>query len=215
MKRRSFVAALGGTAALAVIGGARPHRAAALHDGGVLLGVPTYAQQRNLSCEYAATVMAMATFGAWVNEYEFDGIVGWSANPHLGYRGEITGWWGNTTDYGVYAEPLAGAVENFGFWGDPFYAQGDSAALTTRLDNGLPTLVWMGLWGDTSFYEASEDGTSYKLASGMHVVTVRGYDETGVYVNDPAHGSSDFYDWGSFMSAWNVFDGMALAVGPY
>lgn len=215
MKRRSFVAALGGAAAVAVGGGARPRRAAALHDGGTWIDVPAYMQQRNLSCEYAATVMAMATFGSWVSEYAFDEIVGWSANPHWGYRGDITGWWGNTDDYGVYNAPLAGAVEQFGFWGDPFFGQGDASALTSRLDNGLPTLVWLGLWGDTGFYEYTEDGTPYKLAAGMHVVTAQGYDETGVYVVDPAYGTPDFYDWGWFMNTWNVFDGMSLAVGPY
>lgn len=216
MKRRSFVAALGGAAALAATAGARPQRAAALHDGtGTWINVPAYVQQRNLSCEYASAVMAMATFGSWVSEYQFDEIVGWSANPHWGYRGNITGLWGNTDDYGVYPEPLAAAVENFGFWGDPFYGQGDPSALTSRLDNGLPTLVWIGLWGDTAFTEWTEDGSAYKLAAGMHVVVAQGYDETGVYVVDPAHGTAEFYDWGWFMNIWNVLDGMALAVGPY
>jgi hypothetical protein len=32
------------------------------------VGVPTYAQQRNLSCEYAALVIAMGAYGTWVSE---------------------------------------------------------------------------------------------------------------------------------------------------
>ena len=40
----------------------------------VRVGVPTYAQQRNLSCEYAALVMAMGAYGVWVSEYEFDDL---------------------------------------------------------------------------------------------------------------------------------------------
>lgn len=178
------------------------------------LWVPAIPQQRGLSCEYASLSMAMAAFGAEVSEYAFDEIVGWSANPHWGFRGDITGVWGGSDDYGVYAEPLAGAVERFGFWGDAFY--GESAnSLTSRLDQGTPVLVWIGLLGDTGFVEYADDGTSYLLAPGEHVVVAYDYDENGVYVADPASGGHRFYDWGWFMNMWNVFDGMALAVGPY
>jgi uncharacterized protein YvpB len=176
------------------------------------VGVPTYAQQRNLSCEYAALVMAMGAYGTWVSEYEFDHRVGWSENPHWGYRGDITGWWGNTDDYGVYAAALAPALADFGFWGEEFYAQGNATALTARLDQGTPVLVWLGLWGDTGFYEYAADGTPYKLVPGLHVVVADGYDSGGVYVADPATGGMNYYDWSTFMSFWNVMDGMGLSV---
>jgi uncharacterized protein YvpB len=176
--------------------------------------VPNYFQQRNLSCEYASAVIAMAAYGVWVSEWEFDGLIGLSENPHWGYRGDINGWWGNTEDYGVYAEPLVGALNAFGFWGDAFYAAGDSSALTSRLDQGAPTLVWIGMWGNTGFYEYTADGTPYKLVPGLHVVVAYDYDDSGVYVSDPATGSSRFFDWGTFMWMWNAVDGMGLAVGP-
>ena len=92
--------------------------------------------------------MAMGTYGVSVSEYDFDDLVGWSENPHWGYRGDINGWWGNTDDYGVYASALAPALPNFGFSGEEFYAQGNPTALTARLDEGKPVLVWLGLWGD-------------------------------------------------------------------
>jgi uncharacterized protein YvpB len=188
-------------------------------DGGasdaVRVGVPTYAQQRNLSCEYAALVMAMGAYGVWVSEYEFDHRVGWSENPHWGYRGDINGWWGNTDDYGVYAAALAPALADFGFYGEEFYAQGNATALTARLDQGTPVLVWLGLWGDTGFYEYAADGTPYKLVSGLHVVVADGYDSGGVYVSDPATGGTKYYDWSTFMTFWNVMDGMGLSVAPY
>jgi uncharacterized protein YvpB len=179
------------------------------------VGVPTYTQQRNLSCEYAAAVIAMGAYGVWVSEYAFDDIVGWSDNPHWGYRGDITGWWGNTDDYGVYAEALVPALANFGFRGEVFYGQGNPNALTARLDAGLPVLVWVGLWGNDSFYQYAADGTTYKLAAGQHVVVAYGYDDSGVYVSDPAHGTKEFFTWGTFMTYWNVLDGMSLAVSPY
>jgi uncharacterized protein YvpB len=178
------------------------------------VGVPTYFQQRNLSCEYASLVIAMGAWGTWVSEYDFDALVGWSENPHWGYRGDITGWWGNTDDYGVYAEALAPALSAYGFYGEVFYAQGDANALTARLDQGIPVLVWIGLWGNTAFYNYTEDGTPYKLVPGLHVVVASGYDDGGVYVSDPATGSKRFYDWGTFMWFWNVMDGMGLAVSP-
>ncbi len=181
---------------------------------GASIPVPNYVQQRNLSCEYASLQIATGAFGGGISEYAFDSVVGWSENPHYGYRGDITGWWGNTVDYGVYVEPLAAALPQFGFYGEAFYGQGNSAALTNRLDAGSPVLVYLGLWGDTGFYETGSDGSTYLLVPGYHVVVAYGYDQSGVYVSDPAIGSSRFYDWGTFMSMWNVMDGMALAVSP-
>jgi len=144
----------------------------------------------------------------------FDDLVGWSENPHWGFRGDIYGTWGGADDYGVYAGPLADALPAFGFWGEEFYANGDASALTRRIDAGTPVLVWLGLLGDTGYFEYADDGTRYLIAPGQHTLVIYGYDEDGVYASDPALGAKRFYDWGWFMSMWNVFDGMGLAVGP-
>ncbi len=183
-------------------------------EGFAFVDVPTYVQQRNLSCEYAALTIATAAFGGWVSEYEFDERVGLSANPHWGFRGDITGWWGNTEDYGVYPEALVGPLADLGFVGDVHYAQGDASILTTHLDRGEPIVVWLGLWGDLGFYEYAEDGTPFKVTPGYHVVVARGYDAAGVYVSDPAKGAYAFYDWDTFMGMWNVLEGMSMAVTP-
>ena len=45
-------------------------------------------------------------------------------------------------------------------------------------------------------------------------LTVSGYDANGVYVMDPAKGTTDFYDWATFQELWSVVDGMGLAVYP-
>lgn len=182
--------------------------------GSAYFDVPTYVQQRNLSCEYASLSIATGAWGNWVSEWEFDHRVGWSDNPHWGFRGDITGWWGNTTDYGVYAEPLVAPLAEFGFYGEVFYGGGDASELRSRLDDGAPVVVWLGLWGDQTFYEYASDGTAYKLAPGYHVVVANGYDEGGVHVSDPATGSYNYYGWGDFMWMWNVLDGMSLAVWP-
>jgi uncharacterized protein YvpB len=176
--------------------------------------VPTYAQQRNLSCEYAALYIATSAFGEGISEYAFDNVVGWSQNPHIGYRGNINGVWGRTDDYGVYATPLSWALDTFGYRGEVFYAVGESDALTTRLDQGKPVVVWLALWGDESITE-TVDGRTYTITAGMHVMVAYGYDSSGVYLSDPGSGTYRYYSWGDFMWMWNVLDGMGLAVSPY
>src|SRR5688572_18445646 len=176
--------------------------------------VPTYAQQRNLSCEYASLVIAMGAYGTWVSEWTFDELVPLSDNPHWGYRGDINGWWGNTTDYGVYPEPLVEPLAHLGFRGEVFYGQGDASALQAYLTNDVPVVVWISLRGDQGYYDYAGDGTPYKLNPGYHVVVAYGYDETGVYAADPATGGTVSWAWGDFMWMWDALVGMSMAVWP-
>ena len=193
---------------------ARPAVARSVTETSAFVEVPTYAQQRNLSCEYASLVMAMATFGTWVSEWTFDELVPPSDNPHWGYRGNINGAWGNTTDYGVYPEALVAPLSQLGFRGTVFYAEGDANALKSYLSNGVPVVVWLGMWGDQGYYEYASDGTPYKLNPGYHVVVAYGFDESGVYAADPATGSTVSWTWSDFMWMWAALDGMSLAVWP-
>ncbi len=185
---------------------------AATPSGVFVPGVGTYVQQRNLSCEYAAAFIATSAFGAGVPEWVFWENVPQSPNPHWGYRGNIDGWWGNTDDYGIYPEALAPILNANGFAADIFYGAGDAAALTGRLDRGVPTLVWLGFWGDTAVTYA--DAGEYTVAAGMHVIVAYGYDAGGVYVSDPATGGYGYYAWDTFLPMWNVLDGMSLGIYP-
>jgi uncharacterized protein YvpB len=209
--RRALIGAGAATAAALTL----PRRTAAADGSGAYIDVPAYAQQRNLSCEYACCTIASAAFGGWVSEYEFDERVGWSANPHWGFRGDINGLWGGTDDYGVYPEPLVAPLAEFGFHGEVIYAGGNPWTLRARLDSGLPVIVWLGLWGDQSFVEVAADGSPFRLVPGYHVVVLHGYDEWGVSISDPGPGVYDSWDWDTFMHRWNVLDGMALAVSPF
>jgi uncharacterized protein YvpB len=179
-------------------------------SGTILPNVVTYTQQRNLSCEYAAVSIATGMLGGWIDEYDMEQLTGWSENPHWGYRGNITGWWGNTDDYGVYADALIPGLNARGFQGHSFY--GNPEDLMASLDAGRPTLVWLGMKGETSFDAYTADGTRYQLTPGMHVMTAYGYDQNGVYLSDPAHGAVVYYDWATFNAMWQVMDGMALGV---
>lgn len=173
--------------------------------------VPVYMQAYSLSCEYAAAFIATSAFGNGVPESAFMEQVPQSENPHWGYRGDITGPWGGTDDYGVYAEALVPTLQEWGFTTDVFYGTG-AADLTARLDAGMPVITWLGYFGDSGWqqYDAGE----YLLAPGMHVVTVYGYDEGGVYLSNPGRGAYDYYDWDTFLQRWGVINGMALAVAP-
>jgi LysM repeat protein/uncharacterized protein YvpB len=173
--------------------------------------VPAYLQAYSLSCEYAAAFIATSGFGWGVPESAFLERIGPSTNPHWGYRGDIHGAWGGTDDYGVYPEALVPTLNEFGFVGEVFYG-GDVASLTARVDAGMPVLTWLGYFGDTAWVQ--EDEGSYLLAPGMHVVTVYGYDDWGVYVSNPGRGIYDQYAWGDFLAMWSVLDGMALAIAP-
>lgn len=173
--------------------------------------VPAYMQAFALSCEYAAAYIATAGFGWGIPESAFVERIGTSPNPHWGYRGNIHGAWGGTDDYGVYPEALVPTLNEFGFVGEVFYG-GDAAALTTRIDAGMPVMTWLGYFGDTAWLQ--EDDSAYLLAPGMHVVTVYGYDEGGVYLANPGRGTHDYYAWGDFLSMWSVLDGMALGIAP-
>lgn len=182
--------------------------------GSPTVSVPViqYAQSRNLSCEYAATYAATTAFGAGVHEQVFIDSVPLSSNPHYGYRGNIDGWWGNTTDYGVYASALVPTLNAHGFHGEVMYTMGEVGPLIAHLDAGHPVVTWLGFWGDTR--ERLYDDGTYSVFAGMHVVTVTGYNDHGVFVMDPAKGATDFYSWETFSELWSVVDGMGLAVYP-
>ena len=178
----------------------------------ILTGVPAYRQQRALSCEYASIYIATSAFGAPIPEEDLIAAMPQSTNPHLGFRGDIDGVWGNTVDYGVYAEALVPTLADYGFDGEVSYGA-DAATLRAQLDAGRPTIVWLSYWGDTGFYEADETG-SFKLVPGEHVVVAYGYDAGGVYLANPGNGTLQYYGWDAFLGMWSVMDGMALAVFP-
>jgi uncharacterized protein YvpB len=165
---------------------------------------------RSLSCEYAA--ITIATQGA-VSEYAVEELVPKAENPHNGYRGNINGKWGNTTDYGVYAEPLAAVLPQFGYVGDVFYGGNSGIQMMEYLDQGIPVVVWLGLWGDTSFQETA-GGSTFTLLPGLHVMVAYAYDEKNVYLSDPGTAGLIAYNWTDFRNMYGILDGMSLAVYP-
>jgi uncharacterized protein YvpB len=192
------------------------HQAIATDAGkhAAFVDVPVYVQQRNLSCEYASLVMAMGAYNTWVSEWTIGQLVPLSDNPNWGYRGNIDGWWGNTTDYGVYPKALVKPLAELGFRSAVLGGADEPTALKQYLANGVPVVLWLGYWGDQSYIEYTEDGTPYRLNPGYHVVVASGYDESGVYAIDPATGAEVSWVWSDFMWMWNAMEGMGLAIWP-
>lgn len=180
-----------------------------------LRGMPVQRQSLPLSCEAAALSIATAYWGNQVSEWVFIENMPYNANPHLGFRGSMTGAFGGTTDYGVYPEPLVPMLNQYGFNGDVFYANGNADLLKQQIKAGHPVIAWITNMtsAQTRSYQWV-NGQRFALVPQEHAVVVYGYDANGVYVADPGDGSYRTFDWADFMRSWGYFNGMSLAVYP-
>ncbi len=193
-----------------------PGGAPAAQDGSTMLrAMPIKQQALPLSCEAAAVSIATAYWGNQVSEWVFIENIPQNPNPHLGFRGDITGAFGGTDNYGVYAEPFQSVLSNYGFGSDVFYANGNANFLKAQLDQGRPVVVWMTNLASvqTRSYE-TVDGNRFALVPQEHAVVVYGYDQSGVSVADPGDGQYRTFTWDDFMRSWGYFDGMSLVVYP-
>jgi LysM repeat protein len=180
-----------------------------------LRGMPVQQQSLPLSCEAAAVSMATAYWGHQVSEWVFIENLPTSPNPHLGFRGSVTGAFGSTSDYGVYAEPFVPLLDRYGFVGDVFYADGDASLLKEQLQQGTPVVVWLtNMTSAQTRTYAWADGNRFALVPQEHAVVVYGYDDNRVFVADPGDGALRQFDWDDFIRSWGYFDGMSLAVYP-
>ena len=189
--------------------------AASAHGKTVLIeDMPSVKQRYPLSCEYAAAAAVTLFWGGeLVTQNHFIGEVPNSPNPHLGFRGDIHGDFGGTTDYGVYAEALVPVLEEHGYDATVFY--GGAGRLKAEIDQGHPVVVWMTAGkAERPVFRRSYQGASFKLVPYEHTVVAYGYDEAGLYVMDVGDGGSYYTDWGSFLRRWGYFDGMSLLIHP-
>jgi LysM repeat protein len=192
--------------------GAGEQGAASIPSLDTYVSVPTHHQERPLSCEYASVFIATSAFGNPIAEQEYIDSIPVEPNPHLGYRGDIDGAWGNDTDYGIYPEPLVPILNGYGFAAEVMYTDGDPTLLKAHLDAGHPVLIWLAFWGNTG--RMLDDDGRYTVFVGMHVMVAYGYNDDGVAFSDPGAGTYRFLDWETFLGMWEPIDGMALAVYP-
>ena len=205
--RRSLFATLILVLAAIPLAQARPAKASSVLDVGA------YQQQYSLSCEYASLQIVTQYWGDAISEHWAVSVTPWHDNPHYGFRGDINGAWGDTWDYGVYAEPLAEIARWAGYGAEVSYGA-DADILAGYLDAGIPLIVWMSVEYAGGWYEYDEYGQPYKIVPYEHVMVAYGYDDGGVYISDPGTGWYDYFDWDYFLDTWSIMDGMALAVYP-
>lgn len=192
-----------------------PASLAGAHGTEVLIeDVPSVKQSYSLSCEYAAASAVTAFWGREViSEDHFIREVPKNPNPHLGFRGNITGTFGGLTDYGVYAEALVPVLEQHGYGATVFYGGADR--LRAELSEGHPIVVWMTSGREErAIYRRTDEGQSFKLVPSEHTVVVYGYDDAGVHIMDVGDGGRYYTDWDSFLRRWGYFDQMALLIHP-
>ena len=180
-----------------------------------LVGMPSAIEISPVGSELTAVSVATAYWGSSVSETAIYEALELSDNPHVGFRGNIDGEYGGTDDYGVYAGPLAEVIAERGFNGEVFYADGDASALTSRIDNGLPVVVWMTYETAVATPERIDDNfRPFTVVDSKQAAVVYGYDDEGVLLVDLAQGAYSHVNWTDFMRSWGYFDGMGLAISP-
>jgi len=181
----------------------------------LLVGFPLVGQAWALSCEYAATAAATAYYGDTISQGTLLRGIGYDDNPHKGFRGSISGAWGGTTNYGVYAEPIAAALRGRGF-AHSYVFYGGQGTLQAEIAAGHPVVTWIsGTWrGSSRYAKVDATGASYSLIPYEHAVTAYGYDDSGVWVMDPGVAKRYHVAWAKFLRGWDRLDGMALVVAP-
>lgn len=172
----------------------------------VLLRVPVLGQEHSLTCEAATARMAAVYLGKPVTEAWIQAQLGKDDNPHKGYRGDVDAEFGGIVNYGVYAEPLARALQSLGLSAEVRYgaSYGD---LRAALDRGQPVIVWLSQFAAPGYYD--QPG-GYRLVPGEHSYVVVGYDANGLVVNDPLNGGRQFRV--RAIPRWELFNNMALFV---
>jgi uncharacterized protein YvpB len=178
----------------------------------LLSNFPLAGQWWNLSCEYAATSAATAYFHKQISQSEFAAMIGFDANPNKGFRGNLSGPWGGTWDYGIYPAPILSVLMRQGF-AHSYTFRADARLLRDAISNNRPVVAWIvGTYGNAPRYNGESDGEQFLLVPYEHAVTVYGYDEHHVSLMDPAYPAYYDVSWAVFMNAWLQLDGMALAV---
>jgi len=180
-----------------------------------VLGEP---QSRNLSCESRSAADLAAHWGVMVDELEFLNALGRSDNPHKGFVGDVDSPPGSLPPdgYGVYAEPVAATLRDYGLDAHPVYNLGPDG-LRAELLTGRPVLVWAtyGMQPQEPVEWVSSDGQVSTVLAFMHTFIVTGFDQEGFFILDAYDATMQYYPDNTFLTVWNSFDQMAVTVaGP-
>lgn len=177
----------------------------------VRLPVDRQRQSHNLSCESSAASMAAHYHGVSLSEAEVLVALPLNDNPYLGFRGNVDGETGGIGDYGVYAGPVMDILNDRGLRASP--VEGGLDGIQTALARGNPVIAWITY--DCQRHTpttATIGGETVPLVPYQHAVVVTGYNNQGVWANDPWDGQEDFYTTADFQRALGYLGDMALEV---
>ncbi len=196
---------------------------AALSATHVISGVTFYYQNHPLSCEEAATSMALTHQGIHVSQDQIlaelgadlrpmhvdtSGRVRWG-NPYLTFVGNVNGSESNFSGYGTYYPPLVRIAKAHGA---RIIAYGFMSAATiyARVIAGHPVVAfatWDWAWHPRHDY-LSFDGQWIPFigpAQASHVYTVVGVSPSSVLINDPIRGQY-WISKSSFQAGYSDFN---------
>lgn len=193
------------------------------------LPVLEYTQKYTLSCEAASTSVVLKYLGLNIEEDEVLAALPYDTTPKtVDARGNIT--WGDPekafvgaydgvylkTGYGIYAAPLAKALENR----FPVKAAAGSALkledLCRAAAQGLPTVVWV----PTRFEHVKPQtwktpgGKTITWIEHEHAMVFRGYDsqEGVVYLMDVHYGKYQTRTTAEFLRGWGYLGNQAVFI---
>lgn len=175
------------------------------------LVVPLQKQSRNLSCESCAASMAAQYHGVPLSEAEVLSALPRADNPYLGFRGNVDGSPGGIEDYGVYAGPILDILNAKGLRAE--MVEGGMEGIKAAISGGQPVIAWITYNCQYSTpVTRTIDDAIVSMVPYQHAVVVTGYDDDGVWANDPWDGQEDFYAAADFERALAYFNEMAIKV---
>ncbi|MBQ4511658.1 MAG: C39 family peptidase [Anaerolineaceae bacterium] len=185
-----------------------------LPDSAFVDGFVGYDQTYNLDCEARSAVDLAAWFGKNINHGEFLYYLPKSDDPNEGFVGSWTDARGNIppASYGVYQEPVASLLRNYGLNAVGAYAFTEDA-LKAQIAQGKPVMVWVVGNVEIGYsrpYTAASTGRTTYVVPFQHTVVVTGYDPNSVYVQDGALRYTR--DWNTFLLSWGALGNRAIYV---
>jgi len=180
----------------------------------LILDAPVYKQAHSLSCESSAAAMAANYFGVGIGEEAILAALPRHDNPHHGFRGNVDGPYGGTTDYGVYAEPMRQVLVRWGLRAD--HLTGGIDEIRAHVRQGKVVIVWItyNLQVQSPRQVTTSDGQVVTVVPYEHAVLITGYNRNGLWVNDPFSGTQTFYPDPDFARSFAYLGNMALVIGP-
>ena len=194
-----------------------------LSETHVVSGVSFYYQDRPLSCEEAATSMALTHQGIYVSQDQIlaelgadtrpmyvdgQGVVRWG-NPYETFVGNVNGSESNYTGFGTYYPPLVRIAKAHGAK-ILAYGSMSAASIYARVIGGHPVVAfstWDWQWHPRRDY-LSFDGQWIPWIGpyyASHVYTVVGVSPSSVLINDPIRGQY-WISKGSFEAGYSDFN---------